>query len=131
MKLRATSRGRDLRSYPLDSTDVFLLSLLEDELTPEELADVSVCDSEETSRRVQALARFGLVQIAGSGAMHLAVATPENDNSVDSRTVPTLPPPEDFSAESLFGDLDLDAEEPEGHVERRNTLPFVRAKRST
>ncbi len=131
MKFRAAPRGRDLRTFALDSIDVFLLSRLEDELTSEELADVSVCDAEETARRIQVLVGYGLVELTGTSPMHPTVAPPANHNTPDSRTALTLPPPQDFCAETLFDDSDPPAADSEIRSEVRNTLPFVRGKRST
>lgn len=131
MKFRATSSGRDLRTYSLDSIDVFLLSRLEDELTPDELADVSVCDGDETARRVRILVSYGLVEMTGSSPMHPAMTTAANDNAADSPTALTVPPPKDFCAETLFDESDPAGADSEILSELRNTMPFMGAKRPT
>lgn len=130
MKYKATPKGRDLRTYSLDSIDVFLLSRLEDELTPEELADISMCDVEETAQRMRTLASYGLVEMTGSGPMAPVIATPANDNAVSSLTALTLPPPQDYSAVNLFIEGAPETGDSEVHLDSRNTLPFVRAIRS-
>jgi hypothetical protein len=99
MKLRARERGRDLRQYPLDSIDVFLLSRLEFELAPGELVDVSPCGAEETSRRVRAMIALGLVEVVASGSVPVAVPRAQEPPPPHARTVP---PPNDFDVDALF-----------------------------
>lgn len=111
MKLRRTSQHVDLRTYPLDGVDTYLLSRVEEPLSSEELAELMPCPVEETAQRVQRLLSEGLLSCSDdeSESDLVDLGAPELDDDSDlaldfDEAEEALPYPEpDVSFDELEG----------------------------
>jgi hypothetical protein len=61
MKIRRAAQKHRLRETPIDGFDMFLLSLVEEEISLAQLAEISSRSALETVRHVLRLGRLGLV----------------------------------------------------------------------
>ena len=63
MRVRRNIAADQIRDLPLDSSDMFILSRLEHELSLSELAELAPCDIAETMSRVRALVELGAISL--------------------------------------------------------------------
>lgn len=68
MKIRRAAQKRSLRDIPIDGFDMFLLSLVEDELSLGQLTEISSRSALETVRHVLRLGRLGLLALEHDSA---------------------------------------------------------------
>lgn len=64
MRIRRVKHNADLRSAAVDGLDMFLLTMVEDELTLTQLVEMAPRDALECVRHVLHLKRLGLIEIA-------------------------------------------------------------------
>lgn len=63
MKIRRVQQYRSLKDVPLDGVDMFLLSLVEDEIQLSELTEIAARNALECLRRVLRLGQLGLLRL--------------------------------------------------------------------
>jgi hypothetical protein len=63
LKIRRVKQFRSLRDVPLDEVDMFLLSLVEDEIELSDLMEIAPRNSLECLRRVLRLGQLGLLRL--------------------------------------------------------------------
>jgi hypothetical protein len=63
VKIRRVQHSISLKNVPVDGVDMFLLSLLEDEIELSELTEIAPQNSLECLRRVLRLGRLGLLRV--------------------------------------------------------------------
>jgi hypothetical protein len=119
VKIRRAPHSQSLRNVPLDEVDMFLLSLLEDEIELSALTEIAPRNSLECLRRVLRLGQLGLlrVQFDSNDERLLARGCDETAAQELLDNANTLRPPPPARAPSLAGDLD----EPKTGIRRRPT----------
>jgi hypothetical protein len=68
MKIRRAHRPHSLRDVPIDGFDMFLLSLIEEELTLQQMVEISPRPGLETVRHVLRLGGLGLLTVVFESA---------------------------------------------------------------
>jgi hypothetical protein len=63
LRVRRNIAAEQIRELPLDSSDMFILSRLEHEMSLSELAEVAPCDIAETMARVRGLVELGALSL--------------------------------------------------------------------
>jgi hypothetical protein len=85
LRVRRTLPVEEIRTLPLDSSDMFILSRLEHPMSLIELAEVAPCDIGETMSRVRALVELGAVQLFVDEAAEQQDAQREQRSSAGPR----------------------------------------------
>jgi hypothetical protein len=95
MKIRRLKHNANLRDAAVDGFDMFLLSLVEDELTLTQLVEMAPRDALECIRRVLHLKQLGLIQVTFDSfdeqLLLVRVGESEADAADNARTL--RPPP--------------------------------------
>jgi hypothetical protein len=120
MKIRRATQPQSLREVPLDGFDMFLLNLVEDELSLIQLVDVAPRPGLETVRHVLRLGRLGLLSLVFESSDERLLARGWDETAAQELLddAPTLrPPPMRPSAARVS----LDDSEPVTGVRRKLT----------
>jgi hypothetical protein len=138
LKIRRVQHHHSLKNVPLDGVDMFLLSLVEDEIELSALTEIAPRNSLECLRRVLRLGQLGLLQLqfASHDERLLAQGCDEAaaqellDNANTLRPPPPAPtqrigaestPRRSGASRSVLSDDDVD--EPKTGIRRRPTPP--------
>lgn len=135
MKIRRAQHQRSLKNVPLDGVDMFLLSLLEDEIELSALTEIAPRNSLECLRRVLRLGQLGLLtlhfdsndeRLLAQGCDE-AAAQDLLDNASTLRPPPMRAPAASsaprYSAPSRSVVASEDVDEPKTGIRRRPTPP--------
>jgi hypothetical protein len=95
MKIRRIKHNTNLRNASVDGFDMFLLSLVEDELTLTQLVEMAPRDMLECIRRVLHLKQLGLIQVDFDSfdEQLLLVRVGENEADAADNARTLRPPP--------------------------------------
>lgn len=120
MKIRRAPHSQSLKNVPLDEVDMFLLSLLEDEIELSALTEIAPRNSLECLRRVLRLGQLGLLRVHFDSNDERLLARGCDEAAAQELldNANTLRPPPPVRAPAFVGDLD---DEPKTGMRRRPT----------
>lgn len=93
MKIRRLKHNANLRNAAVDGFDMFLLSLVEDELTLTQLVEMAPRDTLECIRRVLHLKQLGFIQVIFESFDEQLLLVRVGESEVDADNARTLRPP--------------------------------------
>jgi hypothetical protein len=132
VKIRRVQQQRSLKNVPLDGVDMFLLSLVEDEIELSELTEIAPRNTLECLRRVLRLGQLGLLRLHFDSRDERLLAQGCDEAAVqdllDNASTLRPPPPHPHASEERLSTRPSrapisDEEVPKTGIRRRPTPP--------